>query len=267
MEQNDTQKVITFAELWEVFVDHVWMIVIVGLLAFGLITGYSVITYRAEYTSTSTVYLLQQKDNGGTASTNTPTSSDFSLALSTVNDCTRTFKSHRVLDAVITQLGMPVSYAQLSDMITINNPTSTRFLEISVTANNPQDAKIIVDKLCEIGAQTVVDVMGIDQVNIVDKGTLNENPSNSMITILNFAVGIGAAVAVYIIYLLAYMLDDRIGTPDDIQKYLNLAVLGLIPNALEASGRKYGKYGKYGRYSSYGKYATYAADNGRSENK
>ncbi len=238
MEHNETQKSIDLAELWRVFIGNIWMILVVGLIVFGVVAGYSAVTYQAEYTSTATIYLLSQKDNSGSS----PTTSDFSLALNTVNDCTRTFKSHFVLDAVIDKLDMPITYEQLSKMITITNPQSTRFLEIAVTAHNPNDAKIIVDTLCEIGAVSIVEIMGIDQVNIVDKGTLSDTPSNSKIPLLCFVIGIAAAVVVYVVCLLRYMFDDRISSPDDIEKFVGLSVLGVIPNSSDRSGKKYAKY-------------------------
>ncbi|MBQ9080746.1 MAG: hypothetical protein IJY27_06715 [Clostridia bacterium] len=250
MEQNEFRNEINIADLWEVFTDHIWQIVLAGLLVFALFTGYSVITYQAEYTSTATVYLIRQKDEGSTSSN--ITYNDFSLALSTVNDCTRTFKSHKVLDQVISNLGMSISYEQLSRMITITNPTSTRFLEISVTTYRADDAKEIVDMLCSVGSASIMDVMGIDQVNLVDEGTESNVPSNSMITPMCFIVGLAAAVIVYAVYLLIFMFNDKISTPDDIEKYFGLSVLGLIPNAVEASGQKYGKYGKYIKYGKYG---------------
>ncbi len=238
MEHNETQKSIDLAELWRVFVGNIWMILIVGLIVFGIVAGYSAVTYQAEYTSTATVYLISQKENSGSS----PTTSDFSLALSTVNDCTRTFKSHFVLDAVINKLAMPITYEQLSKMITITNPQSTRFLEITVTAPNPNDAKIIADTLCEIGAASIVEIMGIDQVNIVDKGTWSDVPSNSMVPIMCFIIGIVAAIVVYVICLMRYMFDDRINSPDDMEKFVGLSVLGVIPNSGDRSGKKYAKY-------------------------
>lgn len=238
MEQNETGKSVELIELWRVFTANVWMIVIVGILVFAAVAGYSVATYEAEYTSTATVYLINQKENSSAS----PTTSDFSLALNTVNDCTRTFKSHFVLDAVIDRLSMPITYEQLNKMITIENPASTRYLEISVTSKNANDAKVIVDNLCEIGAVSIVEIMGIDQVNIVDKGTISETPSNSAITLMTFVIAIAAAVLVYICCLLKYMFDDSINEPEELEKFLGLSVLGVIPNAADRSGKKYTKY-------------------------
>jgi capsular polysaccharide biosynthesis protein len=147
---------------------------------------------------------------------------------------------------------MPITYGQLQSMITISNPTQSRILEISITAPSPSDAQVIVNKLCEIGAASIMDTLGIDQVNLVDEGKYNANPANPMVTALTPIATLVAVVVVYGIYVLMYVLDDKIKTPDDVEKYLGLTVLGLIPNIGGESGSKYGKYGKYARYGRYG---------------
>lgn len=250
MEQNETRGSISIADLWEVFISHVWQIVLAGLLVLAVLVGYSVFTYKPVYTSTATVYIIRQSDSM-TGSATSPSSSDFNLALNTVKDCTILLKSHKVLDVVIADLGMDISYERLSKMISVNNPTDTRYLEISVTAPTPSDAKIIVDKLCEVGRKSIVDIMGINQVSQVDQGTFKETPSNPMIGVMCYVGALAAAVVVYGVYLVIFMFDDKIGSPDDVEKYLGLSVLGLIPNALDTPGSKYGRYGK-GRHGHYG---------------
>lgn len=245
MEQNENKGSISLAELWEVFIGHVWQIVLAALLVLAVFVGYSVFSYQAEYTSTATIYLIRQEELS--SSSYSPSNSDFSLALSTVNDCKLLLTSHRVLDQVIDDLGMTISYRKLASMISINNPTNTRYLEVSVTAPTPSDAKTIVDKLCDIGRVSMVDIMGINQVNQVDMGTFSETPSNGMIGMLCYVGALGAAVLVYVIYLIMFMFDDKLGTPEDVEKYLGLSVLGVIPNARDGGGSKYGKYGKYGK--------------------
>lgn len=246
MEQNETKGTISIADLWGVFIGHVWQIVLATLLVLAILVGYSVFTYEAEYTSTATVYIIRQEESSS-GSTYSPSTSDFSLALSTVNDCKLLLTSHKVLDQVIEDLGMEISYKRLCSMISINNPTNTRYLEISVTAPTPSDAKIIVDKLCEVGRVSMVDIMGINQVNQVDMGTFNELPSNDMIGVLCYVGALGTAVLVYAIYLILFIFDDKIVTPEDVEKYIGVSVLGVIPNAEAAADSKRGRYGK-GRY-------------------
>ena len=52
----------------------------------------------------------------------------------------------------------------------------------------------------------------------------------------------------YVIFLIIFLLDDRIKTDDEnLERYLGLSVLGNIPNA---DGKKPGKYGYYKTYAS-----------------
>ena len=70
---------------------------------------------------------------------------------------------------------------------------------------------------------------------------------------------------VYIVYLIIFMLDDKVSTPDDIEKYLGMSVLGLIPHAQDGAGSKYG--GKYGRYGRYGDHTTIGTTERSAEDK
>lgn len=243
MEQYKTRKTKSLRDFLNIFISRFWIITGAALLAFLLVLGYTLITYTPMYTSTATVYLLRQDgdDNGSVSS------SDFSLALSTVNDCTVLLTSHNVLDKVIENLGMPITYSELKSMISIQNPDSTRVLMISITTDtNPGDAKTIVDELCRIGAQSITHFMGINQVNIIDEGTYSEQPSNSKFSIYPFLAGIITGVLVFVIYLIIFILDDKINTEEDVNKYLGLNVLGYIPNRNDVKAQN----GKHSRYSA-----------------
>jgi capsular polysaccharide biosynthesis protein len=60
-------------------------------------------------------------------------------------------------------------------------------------------------------------------------GEVNPNPSN-IHTVRNAAIAaiIGAIVAAAIL-VIVFMFDDKIKTADDIERYLKVSVLGVIP--------------------------------------
>ena len=74
--------------------------------------------------------------------------------------------------------------------------------------------------------------MGFQQVNLYELGTTDPDPCNST-RMLTFAfAGVVAAVVTYVIFLIIFLLDDRIKTDDEnLERYLGLSVLGNIPNA------------------------------------
>ena len=72
--------------------------------------------------------------------------------------------------------------------------------------------------------------MGFQQVNVYELGTTDPEPCNR-VRMLTFAfAGVAAAVVTYVIFLIIFLLDDRIKTDEDVERYLGLSILGNIPN-------------------------------------
>ena len=232
---------ITLEDLLGIFIKRFFLMVLAAVVVMVGAFGVSKLT-KPRYESTATLYILRQNNE---ESSNT--ASDFSLALNVVNDCTYFLKSHAVLDEVIKELALSMSYDDLADSISTSNPDSTRILEVTVEAASPDEAKRIVDSLCEIGSEKIVAAMGFKQVNLYEYGTYEEEPSNKVGLMTYLLVGIVAAILVYSAFLLQFLLDDSIRTDEDVERYLGLSILGEIPDADSTKKGAYG-YG-YGRNS------------------
>ena len=256
MNNTKSARMVTFGDLKDEFFAHIWVILGAAVLCVVLFLGYNAVTFTPEYESRATLYILKQ--DGG--SSDEYTSSDFSLALNVVNDCTYLLRSHKVLDDVITQLRLDVSYEDLAKRISTSNPDGTRVLEVIVRADSPEDAQKIVNCVCKVGADAISEAMGFQQVNLYEYGTLNDRPCNRTGIKAYVFIGLGAAVLTYAIYLLVFLLDDKIRTEEDVHDYLGLSVLGEIPNANDKGhGRYAAQYGKKGRYAYASRYETYGA--------
>ena len=225
MEQNSASKIVTLKDLWEVFVHRLWIILLAAVVAGGGFLAVDRISFTPQYASTATLYILRQADSA----TASDASSDFSLALKVVNDCTYLLKSHTVLDEVIGRLHLDVSYEDLYDCVSTSNPEDTRILEVTVRSDSPENAKRIVDQVCTIGAQRIEDAMGFQQVNLYEFGTTDPEPCNRTGLTTFLLAAIAAALAAYIVLLVIFLMDDRIKTDEDIQQMLGLSVLASIP--------------------------------------
>lgn len=243
MDSNQYMRSVTLKDLWDLFVHRFIIIVLAAVVAVGALYGVNTVTYVPMYESTATLYILRQADESISSG---DVSNDFSLALKVVNDCTYLLKSHTVLDQVIVDLGLTMTYRELYEAVSTYNPDSTRILEVTVEAESPELAKRIVDRICELGKDNIAEAMGFEQVNLFEYGVLNRVPCNKMSIITYVLVGMIAAVLVCTVFLLIYLLDDRIRSNDDIENYLGLSVLGEIPDGSEASKNKYGYYRGYG---------------------
>lgn len=244
MNQKVYLKSVTLKDLWGIFVQRLWVILLAGCVCcFGLWIVDRV-TFVPQYASTATLYILRQAD-GATAS---DANSVFSLALKVVNDCTYLLKSHTVLDEVISNLDLNMEYEDLYDCVSTSNPTDTRILEVTVEADSPEMAKSIVDRICAIGSKRIEDAMGFQQVNLYELGTTDPAPCNRTRAFTFVFAGVVAAAAAYIVFLIVFLLDDRIKTDEDVERYLGLSILGSIPNA---DGKNSGKYGYYKAYTAH----------------
>lgn len=253
MNQTKRARVVTFGDLKDELLAHFWMILGVAIICMGLFAGYKALTFTPEYESRATLYILKQDGRNS----DEYTSSDFSLALNVVNDCTYLLRSHKVLDEVINDLDLEMSYEHLARRISTSNPDGTRVLEVIVRADTPENARKLVDRVCQVGADAITDAMGFQQVNLYEYGTLNNNPCNRTSYKTYALIGMGAALLTYAVYLLVFLLNDRIRTEEDVREYFGLSVLGEIPNSSSRGRGRYGtEYRKKGKYAYASRYET-----------
>lgn len=225
--QNNNESSIKFRELFYLFVSKLWIMILVAVIVGGSLFAFNYITYEPLYKSTGSIYILRQDSDVDKGS---DYNSDFNLALSVVSDCTKLLTSRTVLNQVIDECSLTCTYNELNSMISITNPSNTRYLEISVLSDDPEKSKMIVDSICEIGKDQIVDLMGFNQVNVVDEGTLASVPSNSKFSYTTLLASLVAFLLTYIVFALVYIFDDKISDPDMLEKQLGLSVLALIPN-------------------------------------
>lgn len=244
METKSFTKMVSLSDLWSVFTQRLWIILLAAVVAVIGTRIYETHFKTPMYESTATLYILR-RDNEVDY---TYTQSDFKLALDVVNDCTYVLKSTDVLLSVQQALNLDMSLNRLSQSITTKNPENTRFLEITVSNPSPSMAKAIVDCLCDKGSVRITESMGFDQVNLYSYGRIPGNPSN-MLTLFAYAIiGLGVMLVVYSIFLMAFFLDDKLKTADDINKYLGISLLSEIPNEESNTMRKKYRYRDRSKY-------------------
>lgn len=192
----------------------------VGLLAFA---G-TKLFITPMYTSVTKVYVLSKQD-----SSTSPTYSDLQTGSSLTKDYMELVKSRPVLEQAIAVLNLDMQTEELVNRITVDTPTDTRILRISVENEDPETAKAIADAIRESVSIQITEIMAADSVNTVEVGNLPTSPSSpSMMKNTAFGCILGILLSIGMI-LLVYMLDDTVKTPEDVEHYLGLNVLTSIP--------------------------------------
>ena len=78
-------------------------------------------------------------------------------------DFTILAKSRPVVENVIEELDLDMSYEQLSNNIAVENPSETTILKITATDTDPKMAKSIANAMADATATRVANVMNIDK--------------------------------------------------------------------------------------------------------
>ena len=203
-----------------------WIVVLAAIL--GFTAGYlmSRILITPKYIADSRVFIINKSQEDLSASY-----SDIQMSTLLTNDYREVVKSRPVLDVVIQNLGLPYSASELSSMISVNIPTGTRILHIIVEHSDPATAMEVANELQSAAAIGIANVMTDVEVNELEKAILPTSPSSPNVlqnSILFAAVG---AFLVIGIMTLIFVSDDTIKTPEDVEKYLTINVLGTIPDS------------------------------------
>ena len=138
-------------------------------------------------------------------------------------------KSRTVTEKVISDLGLNTTNEKLAKQISVSTPSDSRVLEITVSNNDQYEAKRIADKVAEISADSICDIMQIEKVNVFEEANIPEKPSSPNClknAIIAFVLGMVLAIAIVVV---RFVMNDTINTSEDIEKYLGISTLALIP--------------------------------------
>lgn len=227
--RNTEDMQIDLLELAGVLWRKLWAIVACLVIGAVLAGGYTKLMVTPQYTATSMIYILGQ-------TTSISSVADLQLSSELTADFTIMAKSRPVIQSVIKELDLDMSYEQLVGAVNLENPTDSHILKIHVTNSDPKLAKTISNAMAEAVAENISSVMATDKPSIAEKAITPKAPSSPNLT-KNIAMGgiVGVAIAVAII-VLGYLLDDTIKTEEDVRKYLQLNTLAEIP--MEKKNRK-----------------------------
>lgn len=213
---------IDLIELFHVMLRKLWLIVICGVIGLVAVGGYTKLFVTPQYSASSMIYIF-----GSTSSLSDLANS--ALGTQLTSDFQTLAQSRAVLEKVIEELDLDMSYGELSGSISVTNPASTRFLKLTVTNEDPELAKDISNTMAEVTSDRVAEVMNTDRPTLMEKAVTPAAPSSPNL-MKNALMGglVGAAVAIGLI-LLQFMMNDTIQSEADVKRYLGVNVLAMLP--------------------------------------
>ena len=150
--------------------------------------------------------------------------------LQLINSYNVIMKSPAILDQVIDELGIDLTVAELNEKMTVSSEEDSQVVNLTVQDTNPQMAADIANATAKVFQEKIFTLMNIDNVNILSKAKVEENPAPiKPKPLLNMALAlvIGLMLGIGIAFLLEY-LDNTIKSEQDIERLLQVPVLGVV---------------------------------------
>lgn len=144
-----------------------------------------------------------------------------------VNTYSEIVKSPRILDEVAKK-NKKYSASEIKSMLTTTTQAESQILNVNIESGSKKDAEKVANDIAKVFSDEMPDIMNVDNVTILSKanGTASKvSPS----LIINLAIGlILGLILALIIIILKEIFDKRIRTEEDIERELNIPVLGSI---------------------------------------
>lgn len=212
----------TLLELFKLLRKHLKLVIVLPVVMALVTAGVSWGMMSNQYTSTVSVYVLSSSEEQAGTIQNT----DLNASQLMANDIARLASSDTVASRTAAELGMQ----SLSGFrVSVESATTTRVIEISVTADRAEESALVANKLAEVLSSVAQDVMGVESVNVIDQAqapTSPSGPSRTMYVAVAFLAGIFLAVAIVVVM---DMVNTRVRTPEEAEELLGVPVIGRIP--------------------------------------
>ena len=219
---TNEESEIDLMEIFHLIKSRLWIIILTGFI-FAMAAGlYSRFMVTPIYTSKTQLFILSK-------STSITSLADIQIGTQLTQDYMVLVKSRPVVNQVIENMYLGMSYEEMVEKISVTNPGNTRILEIRVNYPNAYMAKRIADEFALVSTEQINKIMAMEKPTILDQGNLPSYPSSPNVMKNAILAGLLGGMLAGGIILALHMMDDTIKGSDDVEKYLELSTLGLIP--------------------------------------
>lgn len=222
-QQRDDEIEIDLVEVVRLLVSKLGIIILSGMIfAFLAIIG-TKLFITPKYQSITKMYVLAQQNS------DTVTNSDLQTSTLLTKDYAELITSRTVAESVIANLRLDLKYDELIDKIEVGTTSDTRIITIKVIDEDPYVARDIANAVRDTAAEHIKSVMNIEAVNVVDAANIPDQKCSPSVSKNGLLAGMLGCFLAVVILLIQYLSNDTIKVSEDVEHYLGLSTLGVIP--------------------------------------
>ena len=212
MEEIDLKELFTFIKT------KIGLLITITALVCLIGCIYGLVIQTPMYKSDTTVIL--------SSSNSTLTQTDLNINKNLVNTYAEIDKSRRVLDQVIEELGLDISYEELHSKISVSAVNNTEIIKITVEDKDAIKAKNIANSTAKHFTAEVVKLYNMNNVDVLDEAIEANTPYNINIvkqTAIYFIIGL--VIASGVLFVIFYF-DRTIKSIEQVEQKIKLPILG-----------------------------------------
>lgn len=221
---NEENEVIDLVEILYAIRQHLLEVVLATVVAAIIGFAASKFLMTPQYSSSAMMIVNTRQDV-----TSNVTSDQINSATKLVSTYSIIIKSDTVLQQVIDNLGLNLTYAQLNKRVTVAAVDDTQVMKITVQSDSPEWARQVCEQIITVAPDVIKEAVEAGSVKVISNASLATEPVSPNIkknTMLAAAVGFVLVIGIIVLQVL---LDNKINTEEDVTKYLDMTVLGVIP--------------------------------------
>ena len=221
---NEENEVIDLVEILYAIRQHLLEVILATVVAAIIGFAASKFLMTPQYSSSAMMIVNTRQDV-----TSNVTSDQINSATKLVATYSIIIKSDTVLQQVIENLGLGMTYSELNSRVSVQAVDDTQVMKITVNSTSPEWAQTVCDEILAVSPDIIKEAVEAGSVKVISKASLNPNPVSPNVkknTALGAMVGLVLALGVIVLQVI---LDNKINTEEDVTKYLDMTVLGVIP--------------------------------------
>lgn len=241
----------TAVDIWEIFLSVAgrwWLILLVAVVLGGIMVAYIDSTYVEKYQSYGSIFLVEEEEGFAIEDVSYANvimqdyiyritgEENMRLAADRLPDELRgiyaeTEASEEEVEAYIARVESGVNWSYISGITTITNIEDTHYLKITVDSPDPTLAYAISRAVLNASLESLSDFFKVESVSIAEQPRMPTSPATTKSFRNALLVGLIGALAVIGVLVFLYIRNDKINTSEDVEKYLGLTVLAIVPES------------------------------------
>lgn len=238
MNQKSDEITIDLGKLLQFYLHHWLSLTLSGIVAAAAAFLITSLLLTPRYKADVTIYVNNTKS---TQPIDAVTGANLSTAKQLVNTYVNIIKSDTVLKDVIAKGNFYCSVKDIRDSMTAEQIEDTEMFTVTISDSDARMAAKIANTIADVAPERISEFVVGSSTKIIDYAKIPQTPytpSYPKNVILGGVLGI---ILMGAVLTFRFLFNMRIEDEDDVRNYLNVPVLGMIPDYGESSKKRPGK--------------------------